>query len=112
MLPKKFRITVTRFNQIPQKTKELNLFFLKIKLKGKADNNDPRFAVLVGKALDARSSRRHLSKRIVIEAVRKEIGNIKIPINMLLKAKKIINKKDRATVENEIKYLFKKAQLL
>lgn len=107
MLPKKFRLTVERFNQIPQKSKELGYIFLKLKVK-KTENTFPRFVFVVPKYLDKRSSTRHLTKRIIEELVRKKIPGIKNPMDCLIKPQKIIFKKDRLKVKEELDYLFEK----
>ena len=107
MLPKKFRLTVDRFNQIPQKSKERGYIFLNIKVKN-TDDDFPKFVFLVPKFLDKRSSTRHLTKRIVEELVREKIPNIKNPMNFLIKPKKIILKTDRQKVGEELDSLFDK----
>lgn len=111
MLPKKFRLTVERFNQIPQKSKELGIIFLKLKVKN-TDDYFPRFVFVVPKYLDKRASTRHLTKRIVEELVREKIQNIKNPMNFLIKPKKIILKTDRQKVGEELDSLLKKINSL
>ena len=107
MLPKKFRITVERFNQIPQKSKDYGYIFLKFKVK-KSENPFPRFVFVVPKYLDKRSSTRHLTKRIIEELVREKITGIKYPMNFLIKPQKIIFKTDRPKVNEELDNLFEK----
>lgn len=111
MLPKKFRLTVEKFNQIPQKSIELGFIFLKLKVKNTKDAI-PRFVFVVPKYLDKRSSARHKSKRIVEELVREKIPNIKNPMSFLIKPKKIILKSDRQKVSEELDLLLGKANSL
>lgn len=111
MLPKKFRITVEQFNQIPQKSKEHGYIFLNIKVKN-TDNNFPRFVFVVPKYLDKKSSARHLTKRIIEESVREKIPNIKNPMSFLIKPKKIISKTDRQKTGEELDSLLAKINFL
>lgn len=105
MLPKKYRLTVEKFNQIPQKSKELGFVFLKLKVK-KTDGVFPTLVFIVPKYLDKRSSARHKSKRIIEELVREKIPNIINPMSFLIKPKKIILKTDRQKVSEELDSLF------
>ena len=111
MLPKKYRLTVEKFNQIPQKSKELRFVFLNLKLK-KTNGIFPKFVFVVPKYLDKRSSARHKSKRIIEELVREKIPNIKNPMSFLVKPKKIILKTDRKKVSEELDLLLEKANSL
>lgn len=112
MLPKKFRLTVFQFNQNPQKSKESYSFFLHIKFKDKINNKYSRFVLLTPKKLDKRSTIRHLTKRIITETVYPLARKIKIPTDILIKALKIISKKDKKEIEKDICLLLKKAGLL
>lgn len=105
MLPKKYRLTVEKFNQIPQKSKELGFVFLKIKIKNTL-GAFPKFVFVVPKYLEKRSTIRHKSKRIIEELVREKIPNIKTPMSFLIKPKKIILKTDRQKVSEDLDSLF------
>lgn len=109
MLPKKFRLSVLQFNKIPQKSNDFSAVFLSIKVK---NETTLKFTVSVPKRLDRRSSARNLAKRIIMEAIKKELAVIKKQAYLLVRAKKIILRKDRQAIEREIALLFKKANLL
>lgn len=105
MLPKKFRLTVNEFYRYPQKSKKIkSLFgFIFIKL---TVNIFPRFAVTVPKSIDKRAVCRHQSRRIIIEAIRKQISRLKKNVDVLIRVNKILKKQDREGVEKEIKKIF------
>lgn len=111
MLPKKFHLTVAQFNQIPQKSLEFKADSVSFKIK-KQTGSFPRFAVIVPKSLDKRSSRRHLTKRVILETVYKEIKNSNFFLSVLVRAQKIINKQNKHNIEKEIKYLLTKVNQL
>lgn len=101
MLPKKNRLTVSQFNQIPQKSAVNGHLFLNIKVKNNPAGNS-RFVFVVPKSLDKRSSVRHLAKRITEELVREKIKKMKTSKCFLIKLKKIITKKDRFKLGEEL----------
>lgn len=109
MLPKKFRLTVAQFNQIPQRSLEYKTDFVNFRIK-KQTGSCPRFAVIVPKALDKRSSKRHLTKRVILETIYKESKNSNLPLSVLIRAQKIINKQNKHHIKEEIKYLLTKAK--
>ena len=111
MLPKKYRLTVERFNQFPQKSQELGTIFFNLKIKNTNDQF-PKFVFVVPKYLDKRSSTRHLTKRLVEELVREKIVNMKNPVNILIKPKKIILKTDRQKASEELDSLLDKINSL
>lgn len=111
MLPKKFRLTVSSFNLIPQKSTSVNASLLVIKLK-KAKDNHPRFAVIVPKSLDKRSTARHKTQRIIMKAIENKLGSVKTAASILLLAKKTLDKKDLIQVEKELEKVFPKIFLL
>lgn len=106
MLPKKNRLTVLQFNQIPQKSQGLNNNYFIIKIK-KNNNNGPKFVVIVPKFLDKRSTQRHLTKRIINEALKKEIKNTEKSASILIKAKKILNKESAQSASAQLRILLK-----
>lgn len=109
MLPKKFRLTVAQFNQIPQRSLEFKTDFVSFKIK-KQTGSYPRFAVIVPKSLDKRSSKRHLTKRIILETIYKESKNGNLPLSILVRLHKIINKENQHNIKKEVKYLIAKAK--
>lgn len=111
MLPKKFRLTVSEFNLIPQKSTSVNAAALGIKIK-KPRNRYPRFAVIVPKSLDKRSTMRHKTQRIIMQAIEKKLKNMQTTASILLLAKKILRKKDLTQIERELENLFQKSYLL
>lgn len=111
MLPKKYRLTVSRFNQIPQKSIEFGHISFTIKVK-KNSATTSRFAFIVPKFLDKRSTVRHLTKRIAEELIREKIKNIKNPMNILIKFKKIITKNDCPQLKEDLDFIFLKINSL
>lgn len=110
MLPKKNRLTVAQFNQIPQKSQELNNNYFVLKIKN--NNNGPKFAVIVPKFLDKQSTRRHFTKRLIIEAVKNETKNTKNTANVLIKTKTILKKNKSQLALKQLNYLLKKINVL
>jgi len=110
MLPKKFRLTISAFNLIPQQSTNINAGLLLSRVK-KAKNNYPKFVVVVPKSLDRRSSARHKTQRIIMRAIENKLANVKAA-NILILAKKILDKKDLTLVEKELEDLFLKIHLL
>lgn len=110
MLPKKFRTTVPGFaaNLTPSILYTSPLFTLLVK---KTNINLPRLVIVVPKRLDKRSTKRHLSKRLIIETLRGDLSKLRGGVDILIKAKKIITRENKTVWENEFKQLFKKAGL-
>ncbi len=111
MLPKKFRLTVSGFNRIPQKSKDFYSSHLNIKVKEIKENIYPRFVFVVPKHLDKRSSYRHLVKRTAEEIIRIYLTNIKNTANILVRVQKKIKKEDFTFLDKEILYLLSQAKL-
>lgn len=112
MLPKKNRLTVAEFNLNPQKSKEVQERHFLLKIKSELSSRYPRFIIIVPTFLDKRSSYRHLTKRITEEVIRAKIKRIKKPVNILVKAKKIIKKENTKLAAEELNYLLKGANIL
>ena len=112
MLPKKHRIKLVQFNQNPQKNRSFSTYSLSIKTKKNINNRNSHFVVIVTKNLDKRSSKRHLTKRMIEEVIRAKLINIKNPLDILVKAKKTFKKEDKIILEKEVNDLFKKAEIL
>lgn len=111
MLPKKFRLTVSYFNQIPEKAHDFNGIFLSAKIKSKKTGEPPQIAVIVPKRLDKRTSVRNRTKRIITETLRVELSNIKTQAFILLKAKKVVKKEVGQNIKKEMSFLLRKANL-
>jgi ribonuclease P protein component len=111
MLPKKFRLTIVEFYKNPQHAKRFLLPFFIIMLKASQIGN-PRFCVSVPKFLDKRSSHRHETKRIIIEIIRKKLTKIGSSIDVVIKLRRIIDKKDKIVVDREIDRIFGEKGLL
>lgn len=110
MLPRKYRISVVGFNR--NKIKTVSFFSEIMNISVKPNNlSHARFTVSVPKYLDKRSTKRHQTKRIILEAVREILEKIK-PCDALIKSKKILKKENRLLVSIEIKKLFEKASLI
>lgn len=106
MLPKKFRITVVLFNNNPNPGFKLSTPLFTVFIK-KSTFTIPRFVFVISKKIDKRSSSRHQTKRLFVEVVRRYLTSFKKPADVLIKAKKIIQKKDRMLIEKEFDKLFK-----
>jgi RNase P protein component len=105
MFPPKNRLTVLDFYKNPKIAKRVFLSNLTLFIKDSLIK-PPRFTIIVPKSLDKRSSFRHRTKRVIIEAIRPYLKKIKIKKDFLIKAKKILNKKDRKTAEKELLLYF------
>lgn len=80
------------------------------KIKGLLKNNPKivRFAVIVSKKLDKRSTRRNLIKRRIKEAVRLNLDRIKRGVDLVFLTKPEIIGRNYKEIENEILCLLKK----
>ena len=85
------------------------LFIIMLKV---SQTGNPRFYVSVPKFLDKRSSCRHETKRIIIEAIRKKLTKIDSSIDVIIKLRRIIDKKDKIIVDREIDRIFGEKGLL
>lgn len=104
MLPKKNRLKVWSFFKNPNKIQRISS--PSVLLLSKNSNFPlPRFAISVPKTLEKRSTLRHQTKRIIIEAIRPYL-QIKIKKDFFLKAKAIFQKKEKEKIEKEIKKVF------
>lgn len=111
MLPKKFRLTFTQFNNLFGSYKEIKSAFFTIRLKTQTDYPRPRFVVVTPKALDKRSTKRHFTKRIVLEEIYKQVKKINKPVGVLIKPKKLINTKNKNIMIKDLLFLFHIAEL-
>lgn len=111
MLPEKFRTTLTEFHNNKHTAVKLVspcfIFFIK-----ENNSQNTRFAVSVVKALDKRSVYRHRAKRIIIEVLRKYLALISKRADVFIKARKIINKKQKVEIEKEVADILGKGGLL
>ena len=101
MLPKKHRLTYLDFLSNRNPVLRLDLILLVFNFK-RSLTSGIRLVIVVPKSLDKRSVRRHMAKRIIIEAARDLIMKHQGNWDVLVKAKKILNNKDRQEVTNEI----------
>lgn len=107
MLPKNYRLTYKEYiqNKKPPKKLTSNHFDLFIKpTKGK----NSKILVITPKTIDKRSSFRHMTKRIIIEAIKEVLDKVKKNSEIMIKAKKVIMKKDRMLIKREIELLLLK----
>lgn len=106
MLPKKYRLKFVEFYQNPHKAKKFTTpvldFFLKF-----STNILPRFVVVVPKSLDKHSSKRHKTRRVIVEVIRKNLTKFKKTGDVLIKAKKIFKKEDLPLFEKAIYSVFR-----
>lgn len=94
MLPKKYRLTFKEFIQNKQRAKKLTLPYFDLFIKP-AKNTNSRFLVLTPKSIDKRSVIRHRTKRKILAEIKKILPKIKNNIDIMIKAKKAINKNDK-----------------
>lgn len=111
MLPKEFQLTPFEFYQSRRKMSRLSSTFASFSVKP-TDNPFPRFTITTPVSLDKRSTRRHQTKRIIIEAVRKYLPKFKKNVDVLIKPSKILTKQDRLLVEKGIENFFMEIGLL
>ena len=112
MLAKKNRLSPIEFYQNPGQSQKLNLFFGSLSVKSAKNNSLPRFAIIVPAKLDKRSVYRHSTKRIIMEAIHKNLPDIKKGMEVFIRTNKILDKKDRESIESEIERSFRKIGLL
>ena len=110
MLPRKFRLTVFEFRKNPSPLMRLlsNSFTIHAK---KSNKKFSRFAIIVPKRVDKRAYLRNQTKRITVEAIRRNLGHIEVAEDVLIKLKRIVKKEERKTFEEEIAKIFIKARL-
>ncbi len=94
MLPPKYRLTFREFLQNKQRSKKLTLPYFDLFIKPARTQNS-RFLVITPKSIDKRSVVRHRIKRIITEAIKKILPKIKNNTEVMIKAKKAINKNDK-----------------
>lgn len=94
MLPKKYRLTFKEFNQNKQHPVKFTSVYFDLLIKS-SNNLNPRFVIITPKSIDKRSSLRHRTKRIILEEVKKILPKIKNNIEVMIKAKKVLNKNDK-----------------
>jgi len=111
MLPKQNRLTYQEFIKNKSTVSKFHSQNFSLTFK-KSKELYPRFIILVPKSLDKRSVFRHLTRRIMVEAIRIYLKNIKQPADCLLKPNKILKRRDLSTVNEEIRKLFLLAGLL
>lgn len=110
MLPKKYRLTFREFNQNKQHLVKFTSVYFDLLIKS-SNNLNPRFVIITPKSIDKRSSLRHKIKRIIIEAIRKKLDKIGSNKEVLVKAKKLVDKKDKVLIEKEINLFIKRTVL-
>lgn len=101
MLPKNLRIKIGEFNRNPQRYSRI--IFESFDLVIKKSPMGAKFAFSVPKAVDKRSSKRNFTKRVFEQLILKEKDNYKKAIQVLIRAKEIINKENRKRIETEFK---------
>jgi RNase P protein component len=101
MLPKSQRITLPEFsrNRTPVKTlRSEHMGFITKKGQGSGF----RVCVVVAKKLDKRSSRRHKTKRIIIEAIRSAAVLLPSKIDCLIRMRAIITDETKTALKEEL----------
>lgn len=111
MLPKKHRLTVYDFRKNPSFIKKAYSDKIRLLVKNSRSQN-PRIAFLVSKKTSKLSTKRNETKRVLGEAVKKLINEIKEKKDILIIANDTIEKRNVNKVEIEIGNLFAKAGLL
>ena len=109
MLSKQNRITVSQFNQNKSFPKRFYSPNFQIFVKNGIDN--AAFTVSVPKHLDKRAVYRNQTKRIILEIIYKLLPKFK-PFMVLVKPKKIMQKKERKSIEQELNEVFGKMGIL
>ncbi|MBI4991178.1 ribonuclease P protein component [Candidatus Gottesmanbacteria bacterium] len=110
MLPKKYRLTFKEFNQNKQHPVKFTSVYFDLLIKS-SNNLNPRFVIITPKSIDKRSSLRHKTKRIIIEAIRKKLDKIGSNKDVLVRTKRTIDKKDKVSVERGIDLFIKRTVL-
>jgi len=115
MLPKQNRLYLkTEFGRIQKRGriiqgKLFSLLFLNQRLL--TITQQPRFAFIVSKKIDKRAIKRNRVKRLLSEAVRLFLPQIRQGVEGVFLAKKEILGKEFAEIKNETEGIFKKANL-
>jgi ribonuclease P protein component len=110
MLPKKYRIVYRDFAKDPSFSQKFSSSLFDLYYK-KSKEGDLGFVFVAGKKLDKRSTRRNTTKRLMTETVWKLLPNTKTSGRIMVRAKKIISKKDWDILKKEMGDVFAKAQL-
>jgi ribonuclease P protein component len=116
MLPKKKRLDLKReFFQIKRNGKLIKgrfFNFLFQKQQPSGDFQSQAFAFVISKKIDKRASERNKIKRLLSEAVRSFLPQVKLGVKGVFLAKKEILGKDFAEIKKEIEAIFKEENLL
>lgn len=91
MLPKKHRLTFLEFHQNIQKPIVINTPLISVFIK-KSTLPATRFVVVTPKAVDKRSTKRHLMRRIVYESVFDQLQSIRPFFDVLIKVRHLVEK--------------------
>lgn len=108
MLPRKFRLPLkTEYFRIKKTGHYLNGEFVTI-LYSPSSLGLPRFAFVVSKKISNKATKRNRVKRLIGEAVRSLIPEIKKPADFIIMAKPKILEKELLEIKEELKKLLAK----
>lgn len=91
MLPKKYRLTFLQFHQNKQKSIVTNTPLISVYIK-KSTFPATRFVVVVPKAVDKRSTKRHAIRRIVYQSIFDKLKSLRPSFDVLIKVKSLVDK--------------------
>lgn len=111
MFPSKFRTTVADFRANLHPLRRYFVPFAVVALKVSALVH-PRIVIVTPKRIDKRSSRRHASRRIIVEAIRPFLPQLKGSADIMITVTKCLTKKEREETAIQLKQAFEKAGLL
>lgn len=112
MLPRKYRLTKKKdFQAIFEKGKFINNKFLYFKIIKNNEKNS-RFGILVSKKVAKKAVDRNKIKRRIREIIKKNIPFIRKEIDLIVIAKKEINRKKFIQIEEDISQALIKNKLI
>lgn len=111
MFPSQFRMTVADFRANLHPLHRLFVPFAVIAFKVSTSER-PRIVIATPKRIDKRSSRRHASRRVIVEAIRPFLPQIRRNTDILITVTKCVTKQDRVNVAAQLKQMFEKAGII
>lgn len=115
MLPKKHRLPLrTDLVHVQEKGKifQGKLFSLLISRQESVDRSQPsRFGFIISTKIHKRATKRNRARRLLIEAIRPFLSEIRPGFDVIFLAKKAIVEKQLVEIKKEVEKLFKKSKL-
>ena len=102
MLARKNRLSLTyNYQKLKNQGKWLNLPLFNLLYSCRLGNKIPQVAIVAGTKVSPLSTKRHLVKRLISEAVRPALSSLPPNLSLAIFAKKEINDKNLTEIKNE-----------